>query len=449
MLEKKDSLRYESNQLQERLIRIGNTISVEELTVIREQESRLTIQLKDLTNELQESLEIIPFAIAGDKLSGVLEQVADEANYKANSFKLSNIQDKADEVITDLITEQRKFDEVITRKVQDFYFDTISRLIKKHFFSDVPNLPANFKPIHDFSDSEHNEFNAFILNLKSSFKTKFTNLNYRINQVRNDLSQVKRRIADAEAIAEDAVIKADRERRETIEKEILKIEKDISDLYIEIGKYKQDIEVKKRLGKEIINKLEASKTNKKKDDFLTDKIQKLKKYIVQFKERKKKSLEKEILEGLKTLMHKKGFIEDVKVSIIGEDIEINLFNARNELIRKDGLSKGEQQMYATALLHGLVAESEIEFPVFIDSPMQKFDEEHALNIVKYFYPTISDQVILFPLVNKELSQREFKMLEPRMAKAFLITNVEADKSAFLETTPQDFFTTYNSLYNAD
>jgi len=106
-------------------------------------------------------------------------------------------------------------------------------------------------------------------------------------------------------------------------------------------------------------------------------------------------------------------------------------------------------MYATALLHGLVAESEIEFPVFIDSPMQKFDEEHAFNIVKYFYPTISDQVILFPLVNKEMSQREFKMLEPRMAKAFLITNIEADKSTFLETTPQEFFNTYNGLYHAD
>ena len=106
-------------------------------------------------------------------------------------------------------------------------------------------------------------------------------------------------------------------------------------------------------------------------------------------------------------------------------------------------------MYATALLHGLVAESEIEFPVFIDSPMQKFDEEHAENIVKHFYPTISDQVILFPLINKELTQKEFKLLEPKIAKAFLINNIDPDKSTFLETSPQEFFATYNNLYNAD
>ena len=106
-------------------------------------------------------------------------------------------------------------------------------------------------------------------------------------------------------------------------------------------------------------------------------------------------------------------------------------------------------MYATALLHGLVAESEIEFPVFIDSPMQKFDEEHAENIIKYFYPDVSDQVILFPLVNKELTHKEFKLLESKIAKAYLINNIDTDKSTFIETTPREFFSTYNSLYNAD
>lgn len=160
-------------------------------------------------------------------------------------------------------------------------------------------------------------------------------------------------------------------------------------------------------------------------------------------------MEKQILSGLQTLLHKKGFIDEVQVDITDGIIDINLINKKTGIIRKESLSKGEQQMYATALLHGLVAESEIEFPVFIDSPMQKFDEEHAENIVKYFYPTISDQVILFPLVNKELTQREYKLLESKVAKAFLITNMDADKSTFLETTSTEFFSTYNKLYNAN
>lgn len=290
---------------------------------------------------------------------------------------------------------------------------------------------------------------AFIQKLKLSFKEKFKSLTYQNNQLRNEWTQIRRRISDAEAKAEDAVVRIDRERRDAIEREILKIESHLELLTMGIGKAKQDIENKKRLTSEITSKLKASAVNREKDDYLTLQIKKIKVFINQFKERKKVSLEKQILVGLQMLMHKKGFINEVKVDITGEFIDIILLNKNNVVIQKQGLSKGEQQMYATALLHGLVKESEIEFPVFIDSPMQKFDEEHALNIIKFFYPDISDQVILFPLVNKELTQKEFKLLEPKIAKAFLINNVEPDKSTFLETTPQEFFVTYNNLYNAD
>ena len=52
-------------------------------------------------------------------------------------------------------------------------------------------------------------------------------------------------------------------------------------------------------------------------------------------------------------------------------------------------------MFASALLGALVDETEIEFPVFIDSPMQKFDTSHTRNILTQFYPNVSKQVILF------------------------------------------------------
>lgn len=447
--EKRDELRAESRDLQIRLIRIGNTITVEELNKLRDSETQFSTEQKSIQNELQESLEIIPFVIAGGRLLSVFEQILDESNYKINAFKQDDVKLKTDNVITDLITEQRKFKGVINRDTQDFYFDTISKLVRKHFFSNVPEISTDFKPIHDFSEQEQNELNSFIQHIKLSFKEKFKRLEMQNNQVKSELYRIRRSITEAEAVAEDALVKEDRERKDFIDKETLKIEKEIDSLNIEIGKLKQEIDVKKRLISEITSKIKASETNKEKDIRAERVIQKLKKFIVKFKEQKKTSLEAHILDGLNTLMHKKGFIKDVQVQISGEDIEINLINNRGETIPKDGLSKGEQQMYATALLHGLVAESEIEFPVFIDSPMQKFDEEHAGNIIKYFYPTISDQVIIFPLVNKELTQREFKVLESKIVKAYLITNIDPDKSTFVETKPSEFFNTYNSLYNAN
>ena len=196
-------------------------------------------------------------------------------------------------------------------------------------------------------------------------------------------------------------------------------------------------------------KLVVSQQNKQKDEIITRNIANLKDFITKFKDKKKESLELQILSGLETLMHKRGFIKKVEVDIIGDDIDIVLRNGRGEEIRKESLSKGEQQMYATALLRGLVEESDIEFPVFIDSPMQKFDEQHAENIVKYFYPNISNQVVIFPLINKELTEKEYKILEPNISSTFLIHNVHEDKSEFISIEPTEFLSTYNKMYNAN
>ena len=89
-------------------------------------------------------------------------------------------------------------------------------------------------------------------------------------------------------------------------------------------------------------------------------------FILNLKVKKKTLLEKNILSELNRLMHKKNFVKKVEVTIDQDLIDIDLFDSRLELINKDGLSKGEQQLYATALLKALVQESNINFPVFID-----------------------------------------------------------------------------------
>ena len=153
-----------------------------------------------------------------------------------------------------------------------------------------------------------------------------------------------------------------------------------------------------------------------------------------------------IKNGLDTLLHKKSFIKDVNVEIIGENIDINLIDSRGNIINKDSLSKGEQQMYASALLKALVDESEIEFPVFIDSPMQKFDKDHAENVIKEFYPNVSKQVVLFPLIHKELTESEFNLLKSNINKSYIIHNFSTDASKFVEAVPESLINTYNELY---
>ncbi len=259
---------------------------------------------------------------------------------------------------------------------------------------------------------------------------------------------MKRQIADAESLAEDAVVKADRQRKRELDDHTERLTEQVGGLEHSNGQHQLGIVQKTKQLEDLKKKLKSTEQDQEKDALTEVLAQRLKEYIVLYKQRKKKSLEEQIKKGLKMLMHKKNFIKRVEVRIMGDLIEIELFNKRDEVILKEGLSKGEQQLYATALLYGLVEESEFDFPVFIDSPMQKFDDQHAENIVKHFYPSIAHQVILFPLINKELTQREYEMLRPRVARSYLIVNQDADQSGFEEVAPEHLFTRYAALYHS-
>ncbi len=437
----------ESRDIQEKLIKAGSSITVEELQRLREEENRLTKKQNDLQNELKNSYDIIPFAIAGDKFLEVSRQLDNEANHKAAQFKNQNVDSITNKILTDLTTINKPNNFVIEYQVQEYYANAFKSLIRKHFFSDTEPLPEDFKIIHEFSDSERNELLALLNNIRLSFKESFKRINGDFNQAKNELNTIRRRIKDAEANQEDPMIAEYRKNKDDLDKVVIGIDQTIDSLNREIGEFSNEKTQKGKSIETLSKKLRVSQNNIEKDTIISRNIQNLKEFITKFKAKKKASLELQILEGLDTLLHKKGFIKKVEVDIIGDDIDIVLKNARGEEIKKESLSKGEQQMYATALLRGLVEESDIQFPVFIDSPMQKFDEQHAENIVRYFYPNISDQVVIFPLINKELTEREFNILSNHIAQTYLITNIHEDKSEFLRIEPTNFLDTYNRMYN--
>lgn len=445
--EKRSEKNKESRDIQEKLIKAGSLITIEELLKFRVQEDELTKRQNELQNELKDSYDIIPFAIAGDKFLDVSTQLENEANFKAAQYKDENVSDVTNKILTDLLNTPKPEKLAIDHQVHEFYANTFKRLIRKHFFSDAAPLPEDFRVIHEFSDSERNELHAVLSNIKLSFRESFKRINGDYNQTRNELNGIRRRIKDAEANQEDPIIANYRKHKGELDKEIIHIDDTIDSLNREIGEFTNEKTQKGKSIETLSKKLKVSENNVEKDTIISRNIGNLKDFIAKFKEKKKRSLEEQILSGLNTLMHKKGFIKKVEVEIIGDDIDILLRNSRGEEIKKESLSKGEQQMFATALLRGLVEESDIQFPVFIDSPMQKFDEQHAENIIRYFYPNISEQVVIFPLINKELTEKEYDILSKHVAQTFLINNVNEDKSEFITIEPDQLFRTYNRIYN--
>ena len=450
--EEKSLKKYESDQIQEKLIKEKNQITLEEMNRLRDEEEILGRELNEIQNGQKELFDLIPFALAGNTLAEISDHLELEKSARKLDYQNENIDQKINDILVDLEREKQESDVIFNNiPIKEFYETRFKTLIKKHFFNNEETIPSNFKTLHDFSDAETNELEALINNLKHSFKEKFINLTSNYNQTKSKIDGIRRRLRQAEKDADDAFIKDLRDKKEALDKRIISIETKTEEINKKIGGLLQDLKSLRQRKENLRKKLDVSDQNKKHDKKIAKMISNLKDFIVLFKEEKKKSLEKNIKEGLNTFMHKEGFISrvEVTISVSGEDVEINLFtqvNEKEQKLDKGSLSMGERQMYASALLKALVEESDIEFPVFIDSPMQKFDKEHAENIIKYFYPEVSEQVIILPLIHKELTSNEYDLLLKNVNKAYLIHNESKHSSGFIETDVKELITKYDELY---
>lgn len=441
----------ESNEIQMKLIQEGNLMTLEQLNDLKLEKEVLESTIINLQDDLKDLFDLIPFGLAGETLMDVSNQLENEKKYRENKFKQENVGEKTNLILSDLEQEKKNFNGVVDINVRDFYETQIKKLIKKYFFSDVPDFSETHTALHDFSDIESNELNQLINTLKNTFRDKFTTINDKYSRSKNDLDSIRRKINAAEKDTEDEYIAKLRTDKERLDHRAISIGNEIDDLREKIGSFKTEMKTLKQRQEDLRKKIDDSRRYSEKDSITQRQIENLKHFIKEFKDATKKKLEENILNELNGLMHKKGFIKKVVVDInqAGDDVDINLFNARNEKIDKGSLSMGERQMYASALLKALVDESDIAFPVFIDSPMQKFDKDHAENVIKEFYPNVSEQVVLFPLIHKELTESEFELLKPNISKSYIIHNVSTDASTFEEAEPDNLIKKYNELYNAN
>ena len=62
-----------------------------------------------------------------------------------------------------------------------------------------------------------------------------------------------------------------------------------------------------------------------------------------------------------------------------------------------------------------------------------------------FYPSISEQVVLFPLLEKELSKSEYELLMPHLGGVYLIEN-KAEGSSVQKQPIKELFNQFNKQH---
>lgn len=412
-----------SDGFQEKLIREGNGITLDELQKLKQERDELKEASFEIKNELKKLLDIAPLVLAGKKLFDLQQQLVRENQlHSANINKFIQTEEFAS--FSNLFLKNLDglaFDKVTKSKIVEALKTTISA-------KQTHSLDGEVKILLDFSDEQFRNFEAVFTNIKTTFSSQFQEI---VKQEKNNkllLSRVLHKIKQAEARNDNHLAQKIREEKVAVDTKIADLVIKRDTLVEESGGLKTKLATNHKLLSEAEKNIKLEETESKKHIVIENLLAKINRIIQEIKEDKKYSLQKSLLLGLKKIMHKEDFIANVRVHVLDDVMDIDLLDKNGHVIDKDSLSKGEQQLYATALLKALVDESGIKFPVFIDSPLQKFDKYHSKNIIKEFYPDISEQVVLFPLLEKELSEAEYNYLKPNVNKVYTIEN--AGSSSF-------------------
>jgi DNA sulfur modification protein DndD len=128
-------------------------------------------------------------------------------------------------------------------------------------------------------------------------------------------------------------------------------------------------------------------------------------------------LESLILESFQQLIRKSDLVREIRIE--PETFRLVLINSKGKSLVANKLSAGERQLLAVAILWGLAKASGRPLPTVIDTPLGRLDTQHRENLIKYYFPKASHQVILLS-TDTEIVSEYYKKLKPSVNHAYRI-----------------------------
>lgn len=408
---------------------------------------KLNIKEVELNERFNELSEIIPFTILAGKLEEVKKHIEiQELNEISKKTSIENTE-KIEGFIEQLFNKPPDPENTtMTFRDKNFYYEKAKKLSSNLYNNNNQYVELDFE--HDLNNAEKNLITDAIniVNSQSTDLFQSTIEEYNVNSLRkSDLVKILNKI---DADLEDEIILEFLSEKETADHNITLNNRKIGENIQNISKLRKDI---LRFNQELItlrNRVDINSLNKLKIKETEKYIDVLNLFLEEQKSNHKVNIEKTILNELKTLMHKLSseencskFIEDVQVTILaaGQGMKITLFDQNKLEIRKESLSSGEKQIYISCLIKAILNESIQRLPIFIDTPLGRLDEEHRDSITKKYYPTLSDQVVLFS-TNSEITPKRYRDISDNIAKSYLLINDGANtiiKNGYFNTINND------------
>lgn len=407
--------RKKNDQYQVALMREGSSMSLEKYKSLVKQRNEANDKDKEYKSKLKNFLEEAPFAVSGKLFRATRQQIEHDFRISISSKNIKEQNETINDIAVDLAAMVSKLN--ADQGIKDDIIDNIGIILGKY-----KGKQEQGDALLNVTKEMRDDFLALYSNIISTYRSEFEKLADDYKKNKQLLERASRSISNMQNQENDNVIKDIRGKKNYLESEIAANEAKLRSVHEKIGVVNESLQKTSKEVKEVSRKVSLAASDVQKDNLAGSLIEELNKFLLSLKEQKKGSLEHRIKLTLNTLMHKIDFVGHVEVVNSQEGMEVNLYSPKGVTIDKRDLSKGEQQLYAMSLLKALVDESGIQFPVFIDSPLQKFDKSHASKIIREYYPTISRQVILFPLLFKELNKEEVDVMDDILNESYIIRN---------------------------
>ncbi len=401
-----DKLAGEINVIETNISKIGGGFASQR-TELQAKRAFLEMKIASIENDLRVLISgPLPFCIIPKHIQSLKSQIKKDSKILKNQIEKEILSEKINEISKSLNSKKLWNGVNIDSETREKLVKNISLLLS-------PDVKTeNITSMFNLSTLESSNIISLIDNLKTEHLDKLNKKSQEFSESSDELQRVD--VALVNAPNDDEIgpliseVNALHENQGILKNEIKHLEKQVT--------------TKQSYLKMINVKLRNILSDKYKDKNagiqaeLATRVQKvLDEYIEKLKIKKLQLLEEYLLEEVKRLMHKDNLI--TKVSVNRETFEIILYDKDENPFPKDLLSKGEKQMYATAVLLALAKTSGKPLPFMIDTPLARLDIGHRDNLIKKFFPYASHQVVIFS-TDSEIDEKYYPKLKPYLSRSY-------------------------------
>lgn len=416
----------ERNSLQEELTafreQLANTkkrfedtfhVEPESREAIREQERRriqVSNRLTQVESEIRHLCEkALPYALAGKLFDGIRQQIDKERDSTVDAA----IKESANELAKRLVRVVEEPEPIYNEKLSPEKLVELERRIVR-LLKEGGRQNDGIK-ILDLSDRDA----ARVLNKMENLEQSDVFMIRTLLEQKHELESQVRALAGSNSLIEmtestrelfdqlqvemesySTQIGRKIEQLRLLEDEILLLEKNVSEIEMEIEKLYEKHNISKEKA-EFIAECDAIASV-------------LNQFIVRLRKNKVHLLQEKTFEMYMLLSSRSGLIKDLTID--DKTYEIRISDRNGHEIKKSGLSAGEKEVFAISLLWGLAQTSQLKLPIIIDTPLSRLDSTHRDNIVNNYFPNAGEQVVILS-TDTEIDKNYYRNLKPHLSGA--------------------------------